>query len=142
MTLSFFDDMIDLRDFPDFVNETIDSFESDEPGTAEFEAEYAASPELNAVLDLAVELLYSGNFGGNVQEAAAALSAHGDSYDPTLIDALYFKDYARQLAEDLGCIPDDYSWPASHIDWDAAADSLKMDYMSVSLAGREFFIRG
>jgi antirestriction protein len=37
------------------------------------------------------------------------------------------KDYAEELADDIGAIPDDLSWPLTHIDWDAAARDLEYD---------------
>lgn len=147
--ISFYDDLIDLRDFPEYVDDVIEDFEhadeadtDDEPGSPEFEAEYAESPELQAVLELAGDILHSGDFGGDARAAALALSVHGDNYGPTLISDGYFEDYARQLADDLGCIPnDEYSWPICHIDWEAAAESLKNDYASVTFGGNEFFIQ-
>ena len=39
------------------------------------------------------------------------------------------EDFAQNLADDLGLIPSEYSWPASCIDWDQAARELMMDYM-------------
>lgn len=62
---------------------------------------------------------------------------HGE----TLIRDSYFEDYARELAEDIGAVPKD-RWPCSHIDWEAAADDLKQDYMSVDFDGVEYWIRG
>ncbi len=63
-----------------------------------------------------------------------------DYWDPvqirdglTLVHERYFEDYARQLAEDTGAIDDDAHWPATHIDWPAAADELKMDYTELDV---------
>jgi len=54
----------------------------------------------------------------------------------------YFEDYARELAVDIGAIPrDGYDWPANRIDWEAAADDLKMDYTSYELGGYTFYAR-
>lgn len=40
-------------------------------------------------------------------------------------------DYARELAEDLGAIPREYSWPVSYIDWESATrDLFASDYWS------------
>lgn len=61
--------------------------------------------------------------------------------EPTLIADWYFKDYAQDLAEDIGAIGSDLQWPLYHIDWDAAANDLKMDYWSVTIDGREFWGR-
>lgn len=37
------------------------------------------------------------------------------------------EDYAYDLAESMGTVPKDHSWPASYIDWDRAARDLFMD---------------
>lgn len=66
---------------------------------------------------------------------------NGDWYPVTLIRDTYFEDYAQQLAEDIGAVPSDYSWPASHIDWEAAADALQMDYTSVEFDGITYWTR-
>ena len=62
-------------------------------------------------------------------------------YGESLIRNSYFKEYAQELAEDIGAIPSDLNWPACHIDWDEAADHLKMDYTSVDFDGVEYWIR-
>lgn len=39
------------------------------------------------------------------------------------------EEFAQQLAEDLGLVPDDLSWPCSSIDWGHAASEIMMfDY--------------
>lgn len=38
------------------------------------------------------------------------------------------REFAEQLADDLGAVPDDAQWPLNHIDWDSAARELSMDY--------------
>lgn len=62
-------------------------------------------------------------------------------YGEQFIADRYFKDYAQELAEELGAIPDGYSWPQSHIDWEAAASALQQDYTSYELAGHTFWAR-
>jgi len=63
---------------------------------------------------------------------------HGEA----LIADHYFETYARELAEDIGAIGRDLAWPACHIDWEAAADALRMDYTSVTFGETEYWIRG
>jgi antirestriction protein len=41
------------------------------------------------------------------------------------------RDFAQQLAEDIGAIKEDASWPYSCIDWEQATRELMMDYSSV-----------
>ena len=62
-------------------------------------------------------------------------------YGATLIRDDYFEEYAKQLAEDLGVAPVSDEWPASHIDWEAAADALKQDYVEVDYDGVTYWIR-
>lgn len=61
--------------------------------------------------------------------------------EPCMIHEDYFENYAMQLAEDLGLLEESAAWPACHIDWGAAADSLKMDYTEVEFDGNAYFIR-
>lgn len=57
----------------------------------------------------------------------------------TLIREDEFEDYARGLAEDIGAIPSEHTWPTSCIDWKQAAWELKMDYTSVEFAGDTYY---
>jgi antirestriction protein len=52
-----------------------------------------------------------------------------------------FEAYAQELADDLGAIPRDASWPCTCIDWEKAADELKMDYSSVEWNGETYLYR-
>jgi hypothetical protein len=38
------------------------------------------------------------------------------------------EDFAYQLADDMGLVPEGSDWPTSYIDWSAAARDLMMDY--------------
>lgn len=58
-----------------------------------------------------------------------------------LIRDSYFKDYAQEIAEDCGMIPKNNAWPCTCIDWDQAAEELKMDYFSVEFDGVDYWIR-
>lgn len=62
---------------------------------------------------------------------------HGE----TLIRDSYFEDYARQLAEDVGLIKGDESWPLNCIDWEKAARELKYDYSAIDFDGVTYWIR-
>jgi hypothetical protein len=62
-------------------------------------------------------------------------------YGETLIRDGYFEDYARELAEDIGAIKEDASWPNNYIDWEAASEALKQDYTSVEFDGVTYWIR-
>lgn len=62
-------------------------------------------------------------------------------YGTSLIADSYFQEYAEALAEDIGAVQKDASWPNNHIDWEAAADSLKQDYTSVQYGETEYWVR-
>lgn len=70
-----------------------------------------------------------------------------ESYAPdyhsgeTAINEDYFTEYAQQLAEDIGAISNDVTWPCCHIDWEAAAESLKQDYTEIDFGGQAFWVR-
>lgn len=67
---------------------------------------------------------------------------YGDwSHGETLILESYFEDYAKELAEDIGSINKDATWPNNHIDWEAAADELKQDYTEVDFGGETYLMR-
>lgn len=61
---------------------------------------------------------------------------HGE----TLIRDDYFEEYAQELAEDIGAIKET-GWPCNCIDWEKAADELKMDYSSFELDGTTYWMR-
>jgi hypothetical protein len=52
-----------------------------------------------------------------------------------------FEEYAQNYAERIGAIDRDGGWPACHIDWEAAANSLMMDYSSVDYDGETYYYR-
>lgn len=62
---------------------------------------------------------------------------HGE----TLIHEDYFVEYAKELANDIGAVNADAGWPARHIDWEAAADSLKEDYEEFTVEGTTYYGR-
>lgn len=62
-------------------------------------------------------------------------------YGATLIRDDYFEDYARELAEDTGRYSSDEPWPLCCIDWEKAANLLKMDYTEVDYDGVSYWVR-
>lgn len=96
------------------------------------------APELDAPAD-AVEILEEYIA---LRELESDCAHMGDwSFGATLIRDSYFEDYARQYADDIGAIDGDARWPACHIDWDAAAQSLKSDFCRVTFKGDTYWIR-
>lgn len=75
------------------------------------------------------------------------LASQGESaapdwqYGETLIRDSYFVEYAQALAEDIGAIDSKADWPLSYIDWEAAADALRMDYTAVDFDGVTYWVR-
>jgi hypothetical protein len=80
-------------------------------------------------------------------KALKALSEEAEAYAPdwrygaTLIRDSYFKRYAEELADDIGAINSDATWPNNCIDWDHAARELQMDYTSVEFDGVTYWVR-
>jgi hypothetical protein len=62
---------------------------------------------------------------------------HGEA----LIHDDYFQEYVEELAYDIGDAKRDAPWPQQFIDWEAASDALKIDYISVDFDGEEYWIR-
>lgn len=59
----------------------------------------------------------------------------------TLIRDSYFQQYAEELADDIGTIDKNATWPVNCIDWEKAAEELKVDYTSVDFDGVEYWVR-
>lgn len=80
-------------------------------------------------------------------ETLTALASECAGYAPAweygeiLIRDSYFKEYAKQLAEDIGAIGSNVAWPLCCIDWDKAVKELKHDYTSVDYDGVAYWIR-
>lgn len=66
---------------------------------------------------------------------------NGDWYPLLFIKEDYFRVYAQELAEDIGAISKDATWPNNFIDWDAATDALKQDYTAIDFDGNTFWYR-
>lgn len=80
-----------------------------------------------------------------------ALAEEGESspdwlYGETLIRESYFTDYTEQLIDDCYELPKELTsgdWPYRHItvDYEAAANELKSDYMELDFDGVTYLIR-
>lgn len=62
-------------------------------------------------------------------------------YGEQMVAVNAFVDYAQELAEDIGAINVDASWPHTCIDWEQAARDLAMDYTIVTLLGHDYYVR-
>lgn len=112
------DSIIDSRD----VIEWLEDFESREPDELDGD-ERRAFAALKALADQAEG--YAGDWRHGAQ----------------LIRDSYFKEYAQELADDIGAIDRNARWPLSCIDWDQAAKELQMDYTSVEFDGVTYWVR-
>lgn len=78
-----------------------------------------------------------------LRSLAAQASGYADDWEhgETLIRDSYFKDYAQELAEDIGAVNADATWPNNCIDWDQAARELRMDYTAVEFDDVTYWVR-
>lgn len=80
-------------------------------------------------------------------DALRHLAAEGADYcedwdfGVALIRDSYFQEYAEQLADDIGAIRSDATWPLNHIDWEAATRELKYDYSELTFRGVSYWAR-
>lgn len=59
----------------------------------------------------------------------------------TFIADEHFQDYAQELAEEIGAINRNESWPNNCIDWEQAANELKQDYTAIEVDGDTYWVR-
>ena len=78
--------------------------------------------------------------GSTYDELVDAIETYAND-EPTAVAVDYIETYARELADDLGMLPKDAEWPARHIDWEAAASELLLDYNEFTLEGETYYIR-
>ena len=109
-------DIIDSRDVIARIEELEADEDRDEPDTEELEALKELADEADGSPDW--------------------------RYGETLIRDSYFKEYAQELADDIGAIDRSATWPANCIDWDEASTMLQQDYFSVDFDGVDYWIRG
>ena len=140
MTISNFDDVIDSRDVIERIEELTESIADD------IGIDFENFADMGAFLtmakdhdDIDPEELEELQTLVDLQEEAEGSPdwEHGEA----LIRESYFQDYAQELAEDCGMVPETNQWPLYCIDWERAARELKMDYTSVDFDGIEYLIR-
>lgn len=93
----------------------------------------------------------SGDYGDEDEEqeydALKALAEEGESlsdwtYGEALIRESYFETYAQELAEDIGAIDKNATWPNNYIDWEKATEALLQDYTAIEFDGVTYYARG
>lgn len=126
------DDIIDSRDIAERMEEILDDMRddlhtiltSDDPG------EYLnRRTDLEEYRDLATLAEQGRDY------------AEDWEYGVTLILDSYFPKYAEELADDIGAINRDVSWPNTCIDWNKAAEELKQDYTAIEVGGFRYWVR-
>ncbi|MGD9670265.1 MAG: hypothetical protein AB7U75_14705 [Hyphomicrobiaceae bacterium] len=132
MSISNTDDTIAMSDLLDAIAEIEDEYnalkdaaESGEDSDLEALDEFCDTSGWTVMNDLVDEVTQS----------------CGDWQHEVLISESYFKEYAQELAEDIGAVNRNADWPNNCIDWDAAAEQLKMDYTEVDFDGKAYWIR-
>lgn len=135
------DDLIDVRDIIARVEELREERDGfvighpnghEEPAPEQWAEENEDEAEELETLESLLEELKG--YGGDEQW-------EGDWYPITLVRDSYFKDYAQELAEDIGAIKADATWPNNCIDWDQAARELQTDYSTVEFDGVTYWYR-
>ena len=77
-----------------------------------------------------------------LQSLAEEAEGCGDWPDSkALIRDSYFQEYAEQLADDIGAIDSNATWPCNCIDWERAASELQYYYTSVDYDGVTYWVR-
>lgn len=125
------DNMLDVRD----IIERVEELESN-LGDPEFQGSFGESAQ-----DMETELATLTAFLETLKGNGGDEQWRGDWYPVTLIRDSYFEDYAEELADDIGAIDSNQSWPLNCIDWKQAADELKQDYTSVELENVTYWAR-
>lgn len=123
-------DIIDVRDIIARVEELEGEIEAYAEKMDDWQANADNQEELETLQAILADL--AGN-GGDEQW-------RGDWYPVTLIRESYFTDYAQELLEDCGDIPRDLPHYI-HIDWEATARDIKVDYTSTEIDGVTYFYR-
>lgn len=120
-------DLIEVRDIIEAI-ETTQTEIADKPASATPARTYE---DLKKLTDLLRDLE---GMGGDEEH-------EGIWYPGTLIADHYFTEYAQDLAEDIGAIDQNLTWPYTCIDWDKAARELQYDYSSVEYDGITYWTR-
>lgn len=111
------DDVIDVRD----VIARIEELEA-----------YIEDPaSLGEAIGHAVELKTLQSLMDDMKGCGGDEQWRGDWYPIILIRDSHFQDYAEELADDIGAINREATWPNNCIDWERAARELRQDYSSV-----------
>jgi len=142
------------NEIDDKENEIVDlESEQELRDTSRSDVDIAIENEIGAIhfcIDSIAGLIQT--IRNDIQEAAEELSALTQlaeqceqytsewAHGAVLISEDHFTDYAKEVANDT-CAPNLSEWPCNHIDWEAAADALIVDYTNVDFEGWGFWVR-
>src|SRR5574343_858449 len=122
------DDIINVRD----IIERIEELESEIEAYAEKMDDWQANADNQEELETLTAILEDlKGYGGDEQW-------RGDWYPVTLIRESYFTDYAKEMVCDCYDLK---LPPFVHVDWEATAREVKMDYSTVEIDGVTLFYR-
>lgn len=78
-----------------------------------------------------------------LEEIDALQEVVDEGIDDTLVHEDYFREYAEELAVDIGAIDRSQRdhWPYTCIDWEQAAEELKQDYSVIDIRGGTYYYR-
>lgn len=110
--------------------------------------------ELHAAVEEAQEALdeFNQSFEKDELDTLTEVIAQGEDapdwhHGESLIRESYFTQYTQDLIEDTCEVPAEFSsgkWPWTHmnLDYEAAAEELKSDYIEIDVGGNIYYIRG
>jgi len=140
------DDIIDIRNVIERVEQLHDELQDGAnppigPKALALWFQAIADDDAHTLQDAARELLTLTALLDDCKGNGGDEQWQGDWYPVTLIRDSYFRDYAEELADDIGAINRDALWPCNCIDWDETADQLKQDYTTVEFDGVTYWVR-
>jgi len=116
-------DILDTRDLEDQLVELKDEL-TEWVDDNRKPLDFGKIEELNALIELKDEL-----------------DCAGWEYGIQMINKTYFQEYAEEFAYDIDAVHEESTWPNNHIDWEAAANELAIDYSSVDYNGETYYYR-
>jgi len=129
----------ELESLQDDINTAIAEVSEEQAKGADYD------PELDTAVEDAEAALsdWQSEYQEELDELNALESEVGGEWmhGETLIDEDDFEEYAQELAEDVGNMPCDQPWPFNCIDWEQAANELRMDYSSCDYQGNTYLFR-
>lgn len=148
------DDIIDSSDVIARIDELESELEAlneavEEAATAlaDADAEVDDMETLNGEYEDAQQALKDWNDEEGIElENLRALAEEAEGYSDdwrhgaTLVRDSYFSEYAQELVQDIGDMPNGIP-SYIVIDWEATADNIKADYTSVDFDGVEYWVR-